>query len=176
MSYYTQEIYIPQVDENDSIVGKVERWKAHREGILHRGLTVAVYYNDNIICQQRKHPVFDGFLDLTASTHPQYINDTLQSVEEATILTLRREWNINESDIKNITTIGKVIYNSQFQGFIEHEVCYLLSANVKALPEVNLEYAYGYELRNANELKSKKKELKYPLAPWVQSFFNEGLL
>src|SRR3972149_1339879 len=99
MNYYKKRILLAEVDKNDNVVGKIERWEAHKKGILHRGVTTAIFYKDYIICQHRKHPVFNGYLDLTFSTHPFFEKEKLVDMEEAINLSLKREWNINKSDL-----------------------------------------------------------------------------
>ncbi len=118
MDYYKKTLYIPQVDKNDNVLGKVERWKAHREGILHRGFTVAVMFDDQVICQHRKHPVFGGYLDLTASSHPLYEGEKIQTFEDAVNNTLHREWGIKKSDLGEIQERGKVYYYSKHGEYI----------------------------------------------------------
>ncbi len=49
--YYEKTLYIPRVNENDDILGKVERWEAHEKGILHRGFTVGLLHYGAMICQ-----------------------------------------------------------------------------------------------------------------------------
>jgi isopentenyl-diphosphate delta-isomerase len=71
-----------QVDEQDNVIGSVERLKAHvDEGILHRGLVVVVKNDENkILVTQRSvnrpdlgfPPPFPGFWDITIAGHPKW--------------------------------------------------------------------------------------------------------
>ena len=167
MDYYKKTLYIPQVDKNDNVLGKVERWKAHREGILHRGFTVAVMCGDQIICQHRKHPVFGGYLDLTASSHPLYEGEKIQTFEEAVRNTLHREWGIKKSDLGAIQEKGKVYYYSKHGEYVEHEICYFFLTRIEKLPKVNLEYAYGFSLLSVAELSDTSAPYARSIAPWV---------
>jgi isopentenyldiphosphate isomerase len=178
MDYYKQELFIPQVNEQDEIQGKVERWKAHQEGILHRGFTVGVLYEGQMLCQHRKHPVFDSFLDLTASSHPIYTGDDLQDMTEAVEKCLLREWNIKSEELSYKPKLaGKVVYDSRHEDFVEHEVCHLYITEVKKLPMPVLEFAYGFSLLPLEQFNDVKK---YPLlnglAPWVEAMIMQGLL
>ena len=176
--YLTKPIYIAHVDENDSVIGQVERWKAHEEGILHRAFTVAALFDGKIICQHRKHPVFDAVFDLTSSSHPKYINDQLQTNEVAIIETLEREWNIKPDSIKNLTNKGSVIYKTkdQYSKYIEHEFCYLYTCEVNTLPQVGWDVAYGFSLQKVEDLKKTDTRFYSYLASWVQEFLQKGLL
>src|SRR3989344_7657948 len=93
--YYTRTIYIPKVTESGEIIGKVERWEAHEKGILHKAFSVALHYQNNIILQIRKHPVFDSVIDVTASSHPEMKDITMEDEKQAALRTLKREWQIS---------------------------------------------------------------------------------
>jgi isopentenyldiphosphate isomerase len=179
MDYYTKELFIPQVDEQDTVIGKVERWKAHREGILHRGFTVGVWYKGRMVCQHRKHPVFDGFVDLTASSHPVYDGETLQDTVDAVEGCLSREWNISPSLLKYRPKLaGKVVYDSRHGEFVEHEVCHLYFTEIEALPhDIPEDVSYGYSLIPVDHLNDPERNpLLRGLAPWVTAMIVADLL
>ena len=178
MDYYSQEFFIPQVNEQDEIIGKVERWKAHKEGILHRGYTIGLLYNDQMICQHRKHPVFDGFLDLTASSHQIYDGEELMDITKSLLWCLEREWNLKKEDLtKDFSLAGKVVYESKHEEYIEHEVCHLYLSETKTLPVFSPEYAYGVSLIPLEQLNNPSKNAVLAgLAPWVTPMIEQGLL
>ncbi len=177
-NYLTQRIMIARVDERDIIQGEIERWEAHEKGILHRAFTVAVEYDGRIICQHRKHPVFDDVFDLTASSHPRYIDGTLQSNEEAVIDTLVREWDIQRTEIRDLKNAGAVVYRTKdpYSKYIEHEYCYLFLCKIDRLPVFNEEVAYGFSLLPVDFLRKEKSRMYRHLGSWVQAFLENGLL
>jgi isopentenyldiphosphate isomerase len=177
-NYLQKTIYIAHVDRGDKIIEPVERWKAHEEGILHRAFTVAAFYHGAIICQHRKHPVFDGVLDLTASSHPQMVDMNIQSNEEAIYNTLLREWGMKPEDISNLENRGHVIYKTKdpLSIYTEHELCYLYTCDVSELPHVNFEVAYGFSLQRVSDLKNEQARIHPILASWVEEFIKAGLL
>ncbi len=86
-----------QVDDQDSLMGPVERLKAHLDdGILHRGLMVIVKNEENkILLTQRSMerpdlsfpPPFPGFWDITLAGHPKwgqedYVTQMVNELEE----------------------------------------------------------------------------------------------
>jgi isopentenyl-diphosphate delta-isomerase len=86
-----------QVDEQDNVVGSVERLQAHQgDGILHRGLLVVVKNLENkILLTQRSlnrpdlkfPPSFPGFWDATIAGHPKwgqtdYVTQMVSEVDE----------------------------------------------------------------------------------------------
>jgi len=176
--YYQQKIFIPHVDENDNFLGPVERWEAHEKGALHRAFTVAVYYDDKIICQHRKHPVFDDVYDFTASSHPRVVNGKIQSIEDAVAQTLKREWNMEKSDIKNLVKKGFALYTDKDpkSKYIEHEYCYLYVCETEREPVANLEMSYGFLLTPLESLKTETHEVSNKLSPWVKEFLKKNLL
>lgn len=179
MNYYKKELLIPRVDEHDHIIGTVERWEAHTKGILHRGFTVGVFdTNRNMILQQRKHPVFDNYYDLTASSHQIYQGDTLTDVNEAIYQTLERESNMARNIfVAEPQLVGKVIYKSSDGTYTEHELCHLYTLHLtSAIPKPNKEYAYGYTVKPVDQILKAQYKGSNGLAPWVTAFFDKGLL
>ncbi len=94
MDYLKALYYIAHVDKQDNIIDKVERWKAHEKGILHRAFTLSIMFEDTLVLQHRKHPVFDGIYDVSISSHPFYINESLQDPLDSIYITLALELNI----------------------------------------------------------------------------------
>lgn len=175
MDYYKKRLFIAQVNEHDEIVGEVERWEAHEKGILHRGFTVALKYQDAYVCQLRKHPVFDGVIDLSASSHPLYEDGKLQDINEAIAMTLDREWGMagNYSDPR---FAGKVMYSSFDGTYTEHEICHFYVCDVTALPAVQTEFAYGFGVFTLKDLTALKKPFLKGVAPWVTEYLKSGSL
>lgn len=177
-NHYTKTLYIPTVTENDEVIGKIERWEAHEKGILHRGFTVGLLYKGAMLCQHRKHPVFDGFIDLTASSHPFYEGEELQDTISAVENCLEREWGIKQMDlVKPLYLRGKVIYDSRHGKYVEHEVCHLYIGEINTLPKFYEEYAYGYSLIPLEKfINYNDTPLLRGLAPWVVEMILKDLL
>ena len=176
MDYYKQKLYIPQVDENDKTIGKIERWEAHEKGILHRAFDVAVFYEGRIICQHRKHLVYDGVIDFTATSHPYFVETDFQDMVEGVYSTLKREWNMNKEDLLYVPkNVGHIYYKSTDGKFVEHEICHFYVSETKTLPQMNFDYSYGYSLLTVEELKSGFP-LSKALAPWIKEALDRNLL
>lgn len=179
MDYLNALQYLAHVDHNDTIIGKVERWEAHEKGILHRAFTLTLTYQNQLLLQHRKHPVFDGIYDVTISSHPIYIGNTLQDHHEAIYKTLMREWNIGAQHLSSKPHYqGKFYYqaadpHSRYQ---EHEICYVYTCELKNLTLPNLETAYGMSLQSAEQIKNENNPLYPLLAPWVKQMIKEDLL
>lgn len=169
MNYYNQKQYIARVNKKGEIFGKIEKWEAHKKGVLHKALSVALIYKGQYLLQHRKHPAFDGVFDLSSSTHQIYINEILQDTVEATINSLEREWGLTKNDFKKHPEINGTIYyraKDPRSIFIEHEMCDMLSVEIKRLPKPNYEFSYGYSLVDKKTLTNKNSLIYKNLAPW----------
>lgn len=174
-SYYDKPLYIAEVDEKNSIIGPVERWEAHKNGILHRGFTVIMVFNGNYILQHRKNPIFNNTWDFSFSSHQLYEGKMLLTDAESIERSLKREWNINLTMlVRPPQLLGKVYYKAKdpHSVFTEHEIDYVYVVELKKLPKPNMDFAYGYEMIPESDQLSKVLT-KYPLSPWVEKILQE---
>lgn len=181
MAYYKQKQYVATVDNDDIITGKMDKWEAHKIGVLHRGYTAILTFENKYIFQHRKHPLFDGVFDFSFSSHQIYLNNNrLQNDTEAIYDGLKREWNINKSDLKNEAKFLKKIYykaKDPNSDYTEHEIDYIYLIELKILPSPNYDFAYGFSLFERNKLKTKTYNLPTSvLAPWVKVMIEEKLI
>ncbi|PIY69107.1 hypothetical protein COY90_02340 [Candidatus Roizmanbacteria bacterium CG_4_10_14_0_8_um_filter_39_9] len=171
MDYYKEVQYIAQVDKDDTIIGKIEKWEAHKKGILHRGYTAILMHKENVIVQHRKHPLFDDVFDLTFSSHHIYQGDALQTNEQALYEGLLREWGMESSHIMTPPKlIDKAYYKAHDEKstYTEHEIDYIFLVKLDKVPLANPDFAYGYELIPKEVLHKKIQELHAKPAPWVR--------
>ncbi len=164
MDYYKKKLFLAEVGKDDNVLGKIERWKAHKEAILHRGFTTILTYQNKIVLQHRKHLAFDEYFDLTFSSHQIYVNDKLQTDLEAINETLKREWNVDKSGLTGeLKYLDKFYYKAKDPNsiFTEHEIDYIFMAELKNLPNPNPDFAYGFKLIDKQNIENFKT------APWV---------
>jgi isopentenyl-diphosphate delta-isomerase len=172
MKFLAKE-YLIKVNKKDQVLGKVEKWMVHKKAILHRGFTVAIFCQNKIILQLRKHQIFDGYLDLTCSSHPLFLKGKSQNTLDAVYQTLKREWGIEKKDLVcPVKKRGTIIYKAKDlkSGLIEHEICSLYITEVENVPSFNSDFAYGFSLVEKNILLENNVELNKLLAPWVKKF------
>lgn len=170
---------IATCDKNGNITGKIEKWEAHKKGILHKAFTIVLIYRGKYVVQHRKHPAFGGTLDVTISSHQLFIDGKLEDTMTAALSTLKREWNLTEKDlVKPMSIDGSIYYKAKdkYSEFIEHEVCDVLAAHIHTLTPPNFDFAYGYSLVSKEELKEKNTRFINNLAPWVQTMIKKGFL
>ncbi len=178
LDYYQQKQIIAGVDKNGNVIGKIEKWEAHRKGIPHKALTVALVYNGQFVVQHRKHPAFDGVFDITSSSHQIYVNGKLQTTPEATYDCLKREWDLEKNDLGELKNLGTIYYKAKDPKSIytEHEMCEILIAEIKSKPNPNPDFAYGFSLASKQELQNTNSEIYKHLAPWVKKMIEENKL
>ncbi|MDP4011591.1 MAG: hypothetical protein Q8P72_05205 [Candidatus Roizmanbacteria bacterium] len=179
MQYYDEIQYIARVNTNDSIQEKIERWKAHKKGILHRAITVVVKIKEDILLQHRKHPVFDSVYDMTISTHQIYDGVHIQSDEEAIYQTLERELHIKPNILTQKPTYsGNVVYRAEDpkSAYIEHEVCHVYTCTISSIPLFNPIFAYEVKTASLNAIKNQTQEIYPHLAPWVKEMIQKGMV
>ena len=177
--YYLRKQIIAKVDRKGDIIGKIEKWEAHKKGILHRGFTVAVFFKDYLILQHRKHPAFDATFDITISSHQLFTNGKLQEKTDAIYNALERELNITKNDlISKPENLGFVYYRAKDpkSEFTEHEIDDVLIVKVKKIPNPNLDYSYGLSFVKRNELSNTKSRIYQSLAPWAKTMLSKNLL
>ena len=170
---------IATCDKKGNITGEIERWEAHKKGILHRAFTLALIYKGSYILQHRKHPVFDGVFDVTSSSHQLFSSGKLQDTIDAAKICLFREWKIDPSDILGKFEHKGVVYykaEDENSAYVEHEYCAIVEIYVKKIPEPNYEVAYGASLVTKKELANKKSRIYSQLAPWVKVAIDKKLL
>lgn len=178
-SYYKQKIMIARCNKKGQILGEIERWEAHEKGILHRAFTVAIMHKGEIVLQHRKHPVFDGVIDVTSSSHQIYKDGILQDTIEATYNCLEREWGINKKNLsKQPEDMGWVYYKAKdkFSKYTEHELCNVVVCEISKLPTPNFEVSYGYSIASSKEIKKTSSRLYQNLAPWVKAMIREKMI
>lgn len=177
-SYYKKKLIIAACDKKGTILGPIERWEAHEKGILHRAFTVALMFEDKLVIQHRKHPVFDGVFDITSSSHQLFENGKLQETTEAVFNTIEREWKLSKKDVVKFSDNGQIYYKAKDSKseYTEHEVCDIFVVEIHKFPMPKFEVAYGVSLIEKADLKNKKSRIYKNLAPWVISAIEENKL
>ncbi len=159
---------ISAVDKKGNFLKHVSKIKAHTgEGIHHLAITVFVYNSKReILLQRRKHKVFDNIWENTASTHQLHKKDgASETDEEATLRALRREYGIENLDLK---TLGAFNYYEKIGALCENEYCKLLLGEYNGKVKFNSEV--GYEIKWIEKNKFLEDIEKNPnnYAPWTR--------
>jgi len=179
MDYYKKTQHIAEVNEQDTVIGSIEKWEAHKKGILHRGYTALLTFENQLILQYRKHPVFDNVLDFSFSSHQLYDGKTMQSGEEAVMAGLEREWGIKEKEVESEPRfIAKFQYKAfdDISGYYEHEIDHIFAVELNKMPRPNFDFAYGFmTLHKDNIDKLRDVRIHLLFAPWVHELMKKKL-
>ena len=122
------------VDPSDSVVGTAPKLDAHRDGRLHRAVSVMLFDNDGRLLLQRRADCkyhSGGLWSNTCCGHPR----PGESVNDAGLRRLSAELGIGDCDL---TAAGEFVYFARLDdGLLEHELDHVLIGrwNGKAIPD-----------------------------------------
>lgn len=167
MDYFSLKFNLIEVDKKDQLRGPVERWEAHKKGILHRGFTCIIKNDYLIVIQKRKHKIFNNVFDLSFSSHPLFLKKNPQKIEEAIKENFKREWKF-KGKILELKFLEKYYYKIKDEqtGFFEHEINYLYLLKLKGKIINNPQFSYGMDLLTSENL--IKKFTQFNFAPWIK--------
>ena len=136
------------VDENDEVVGYMEKMKAHQEALLHRAFSIFIFNSNNeLLLQQRaEHKYHSGNLwTNTCCSHPRK-NETIL---EAGNRRLQEEMGMKCS----LKEAYSFIYKSPYEnGLTEHELDHVLIGYSDDIPQINLEEVKDFEYQDLDTL------------------------
>lgn len=125
--------YILTVDEKDNIIGKEEKIKAHKEGILHRAFSIFVFNSkDELLLQRRAKSKYHsgGLWSNTCCSHQR----SGELIEKAVHKRLKEEMGF-DCDLKQIFSFT---YKVKFDNdLFEHEFDRVFIGNFDGEPEPN---------------------------------------
>lgn len=115
------------VDSFDNEIGVTDKLQAHRDGLLHRAISVFVRHGSQILLQQRAaHKYHSANLwSNTCCSHPRPGENTLAAAKRR----LREEMGIE----CELTHCGSFIYRSDYDnGLTEHELDHVFAGELDA--------------------------------------------
>ena len=137
------------VDRRDKSLGYESKEKCHTGlGKRHRAFVTLLFDDKNrILLQRRKHRLFDGFWDLTAISHPLYINGRNEVYQQASDRALKKEMGIGHVAVDKV---GAFNYFAKDGKNCENEYCAVLTGEYSGKFKPNNKEVYkakwvGYE-------------------------------
>lgn len=133
------------VDEQDNFLGRyATRKDCHSKKGLHHRAFIVLLINDNgqVLLQKRKHELWDGYWDITATTHTLHLKDHDESYEEAAARCLSTEMGITHVSVKNI---GGFNYYAKHGENCENEYCAVLIGTYRGVICPDPEVVYTYQ-------------------------------
>ncbi len=166
-----QQEFVVLVDEQDRETGVMEKMEAHRQGLLHRAVSVFVFNSRNELLLQRRAPSkyhSAGLWTNTCCSHPRPGED----VAEAAHRRLKEEMGMAcELSLK-----ATFVYHTPFgNGLTEHEFDHIFVGTAGQEPSINPAEADAYAWRAIPELKKEVQEFPDRYTSWfriaLQKFF-----
>lgn len=157
------------VDENDNFLGKyAPRHEAHiGEGLHHRAFVCFLFdKHGKILLQKRKHWLWDGLWDLTAVSHPLFIDGREESYQESASRALKQEMGIEGVAVEKIGGFNYYAKHEKDNG-CENEYCAILRGRYDGPVKPNREDVYEYKWMDLEEFVKDIKKQSQVYTPWA---------
>jgi len=137
------------VDENDAVVGEMEKMEAHRKGLLHRAFSILIFNSGGeMLLQKRSQKKYHsgGLWTNACCSHPS----PHENIQHATRRKLNQEMGIDLETEFLYTFIYKV---SLDRNLIEHELDYVFIGTFDGIPVINHEEVEDWKYVNIDWLR-----------------------
>lgn len=172
----THQNNVVLVNENDHVVGQMEKMKAHRLGLLHRAISVFIFNDNNeLLIQQRAFDKYHsrGLWSNTCCSHP-YPGENVVTAGERRL-----------TEEMGMTCLLEPLFHFTYfveleGGLIENELDHVLIGWSNETPDLNTDEVCNYRWISMDELKQAIAEqpeqytfwLKHILEHYSEDFIN----
>lgn len=158
----TEEVIL--VDQDDRVLGTMEKLEAHQTGVLHRAFSVFLFNSRNeLLLQQRALDKYHsaGLWSNTCCSHPRPGEDSMAAAK-------RRLW--EEMGLSaDLKFISKLPYKTRFEnGLFEHELDYIYIGKTDSLPTINPEEAKDFKYLSFQQIKAELKSRPDQYTVWFK--------
>ncbi|WP_241624844.1 isopentenyl-diphosphate Delta-isomerase [Rosenbergiella epipactidis] len=162
-----ENIEVILVDEQDNPLGKMEKLAAHRQGRLHRAITVYIFNTkQQLMLQQRAFSKYHcgGLWSNTCCGHPFPNESTQQAAERR----LEEEMGLKLP----LTKLTQIYYNLPVtDGLVEHEFGHIFTGLTDQLPVLNPHEAENYRFASLSEVQQELITSPERFTPWFKTTF-----
>jgi isopentenyl-diphosphate delta-isomerase len=151
------------VNEQDEVIGSMEKMEAHQKGVLHRAFSVLIHRNGRILLQQRSLNKYHsrGLWTNTCCSHPR-LNE---SISDAGSRRLEEEMGFNCP----VKPHFHFIYKAQLDnGMIENELDYVLFGTYEGEIHPNPDEVMDYKWISWNEFVEDITRQPERYTAWLQ--------
>lgn len=151
------------VNEQDEVVGSMEKMEAHQKGILHRAFSVFIHREGKILLQQRSLNKYhsSGLWTNTCCSHPR----PDESLGDAGNRRLQEEMGIECT----VSPHFHFIYNARLDnGLTEHELDHVLFGTYNGAIHPNPNEVMDYKWMDWNELADDIQTNPHRYTAWLQ--------
>lgn len=187
-----EDYVIPFVDESGATAEYGDRWLSHTVtrshggtilGRKHVGIVIACLDRDGrILCQFRKHRVFDSVWSLSGDTHPRkYGARHVETLAEASARAAKEDLGVEIQDWTETALLSYSCEDPRSPKYCENELLHLLVTKYDGPFIPNPENVYRLEHLSVEQIHREcaedlsKPPLEQRFAPWVHSLFARPL-
>lgn len=166
MSTDNQELLL--VDTKDVFKGEyARRDDCHRGVGLHHRAVIVLLENERgeVLLQKRKHKLFDGYWDITATTHVLHLHDIDETYEIAGNRALFNEMAVTRVILKKVA--GGFNYFAKEGKYCENEYCSILTGVLTQKIVPNMDVVYEIQWVMKNEFIKRCLDNDKTLTPWA---------
>ncbi|HNB81938.1 MAG TPA: isopentenyl-diphosphate Delta-isomerase [Chitinophagaceae bacterium] len=157
------------VDENDLEIGLCEKMKAHREGILHRAISVFIFNTGgDLLLQQRSVEKYHsaGLWSNTCCTHPFPGEGTMKAAERR----LKEEMGI----VTPLNPLLQFVYHQPVgNGLTEHEYDHVFTGICNENPHPDPSEVQDWLYISPTEIQKRLKSEPQQFSAWFQLCFHQ---
>jgi isopentenyl-diphosphate delta-isomerase len=163
------EEYVTLVDENDQIVGTMEKMEAHVKGVLHRAFSIFIFNTKGqLLLQQRAIQKYHsgGKWTNTCCSHPRLGEDIIIAAKRR----LAEEMGL-QCPLQHMFNF---IYHAKVgQGMTEHEFDHVFWGVTDTLPLLNQDEVIAYKYEYLTDLEQDIKIYPEQYTQWFKICFDQ---
>ncbi|MBK9284578.1 MAG: isopentenyl-diphosphate Delta-isomerase [Sphingobacteriaceae bacterium] len=166
--------FVILVDENDQIIGEMEKMEAHQSGSLHRAFSVFIFNSKGyMLLQQRALNKYHspGLWTNACCSHPRPGEETLDAANRR----LMEEMGMKVAlELKNHFIYKSSEEASGFEnGLIEHEFDYVFTGTSDKDPIINKEEVAAYQWKSIEEIEKDLMAHPHQYTFWFKIAFEK---
>lgn len=155
------------VDNNDHVLGTMEKMAAHSSGQLHRAFSVFIFdHNGRLLLQQRAFDKYHspGQWSNTCCSHPR----PGEQNSDAARRRLKEEMGLECDLVYGFSFIYHAVLGN---GLIEHEFDHVFFGTTAALPVINTQEVAAFAFRSPEEVNEQLKQNPAAYTAWFKICF-----
>lgn len=166
------EDHVLLVDENDQVVGTMEKLEAHQKGLLHRAFSILLFNSKGeLLLQKRARNKYHsgGLWTNTCCSHP--LPD--ETMESATRRKLKQEMGIDLQPEFAYKFIYRSVLDSQLT---EHECDYVFIGTYDGEPDINRDEVEDWKFVPLDHIRKDAKKHPEQYTSWFRLILDHAQL
>jgi len=156
------------VDEQDDVIGSMEKMEAHKKGLLHRAFSILIFSsNGEFLLQKRSIKKYHsgGLWTNTCCSHP--------TLDESITCIARKRLKFEMGIDLETQFAFKFIYRSALdKDLIEHEFDHVFTGIFNGTPLINLDEVEDWKFMDIQSLRADLKKNPASYTAWFKLIMN----